>query len=250
MIGRLEAIEEAVRGIRANQKGVERELGKIVSRLAHLGPSFDVAVDERFLTVARPLVSTQRTMLDYDRLFSLWQAAGNVAHLALPAVEIGTFRGGSAAFIAEALRTFAGEDCELHVVDTFEGHLEESFTEHDEVDRQRGKFQDTSAAEVRGFLATVSPRIQVYEGDASTVLPAWPERKYSLVHLDVDLYQPMIDCLEYFGSRMPAGGVIVVDDYETPTCPGVAQAVAEFLGRTTAFQTWRLQGEQLILNRR
>jgi hypothetical protein len=48
--------------------------------------------------------------------------------------------------------------------------------------------------------------------------------------------------------------VIVVDDYEAPTCPGVAAAVREYLAGQAAvrdaFHSWRMQAEQLVLVRR
>jgi predicted O-methyltransferase YrrM len=186
-------------------------------------------------------------MLGYDRLFTLWQAAKNMAPLGLPVVEVGSFRGGSAALLAEALRMGAGEPRELHVVDTFEGHIDATFSAHDS-EEHRGKFRDTTYDDVRAFLAAY-PGVQVHKGDATAVIASWPERRYALVHLDVDLYRPTLDCLEYFGPRLAAGGVLVMDDYESPTCPGVSVAVQEYIARVPGFQTWRLQAEQMLLIR-
>jgi hypothetical protein len=42
-------------------------------------------------------------------------------------------------------------------------------------------------------------------------------------------------------------GVLVMDDYESPTCPGVSLAVHEYLSAGPRFQPWRLQAEQLLL---
>jgi hypothetical protein len=74
-----------------------------------------------------------------------------------------------------------------------------------------------------------------------------PESKYRLVHIDTDLYQPTVACLDYFGDRMSPGGVIVIDDYASRKCPGVPKAVSEYMDRTDRFQTWDLRTEQLIL---
>lgn len=221
------------------------QLKRMMGLVARLGGSFDASIDERFLDTAEPLVTSRRTMLGYDRLFTLWQAAKNVAPMGLPAVEVGTFRGGSAALLAEALRVFAGEPRELHVVDTFEGHIDATFSPNDS-EEHRGKFRDNAYDDVRTFLAAY-PRVQVHQGDASAVIAGWPERRYALVHLDVDLYRPTLECLEYFGPRLAPGGVLVMDDYESPTCPGVSVAVLEYLARGPRFQTWRLQAEQMLL---
>jgi hypothetical protein len=241
----LDKVRHSLKHVRGMEKGIEQDLKKVIGRLAQVGSAFDMSVDQRFLAVAQPLVSSRRTMLGYERLFTLWQAASNVAGLNLAAAEVGTYRGGSAALLAQAMRTFTGVDCELHVVDTFEGHLDSTFTEHDPED-QRGKFRGVTYEDVRDYLAAF-PRLTVHQGDASSVVRAWPERRYALVHLDVDLYQPTLDCLEYFGPRLVEGGVIVMDDFGAPTCPGVRRAVQEYLGRSPVFHTWKLAAEQAVL---
>jgi hypothetical protein len=90
----------------------------------------------------------------------------------------------------------------------------------------------------------------VHQGDARSVIHGWPDRRYSLVHLDVDLYRPTLDCLEYFAPRLMPSGIIVLDDFDSPTCPGVRQAMEEYLARDPHFQMWRLQVEQLVLIKR
>lgn len=227
---------------------VSEQMKRLLGRLARVSLSFDPSLDEAFIACVHPLVESRRTMLGYDRLFTLWQAARNVAPLGLPAVEIGTFRGGSAALVSQALRAHAEAPIDVHVVDTFEGHLDATFTTHDP-EQQRGKFTDVTFDDVRAFLSAY-PGTHVYRGDGPTVVRGWPDRQYGLVHIDVDLYQPTLECLEYFAPRVAPGGMIVMDDYEAPTCPGVAVAVHEYLAGRPEFQTWRLQAEQLVLVRR
>jgi hypothetical protein len=52
---------------------------------------------------------------------------------------------------------------------------------------------------------------------------------FALVHIDVDLYQPTFDSLEFFYPRMVRGGLIICDDYGFTTCPGARTAMDEFL---------------------
>ena len=52
--------------------------------------------------------------------------------------------------------------------------------------------------------------------------------RYSLVHIDVDLYQPTLDCLTFFYERVIPGGVIVCDDYGATVSPGSKAACDEF----------------------
>jgi len=243
----LDKLRESLKEVKGRSKGIEQDLKKLIGRMAQVGNAFDTSLDPRFFEVAEPLMSSRRTMLGHDRLFTLWQAARNTAFLNLASAEIGTFRGGSAALLAEAMRTFGGGS-ELHVVDTFEGHLDSTFTEHDPED-QLGKFRGTSYDDVREFLSTF-PGVRVHKGDAAAVVSGWPERRYALVHLDVDLYGPTLACLEYFAPRLADGGIIVMDDYAAPTCPGVKRATDEYLARTPMFHLWKLAAEQAVLIKR
>lgn len=55
------------------------------------------------------------------------------------------------------------------------------------------------------------------------------DRKFALVHIDVDLHAPTRDSLEFFYPRMSEGGVIIVDDYGSSLCPGATLAVDTLL---------------------
>ena len=55
------------------------------------------------------------------------------------------------------------------------------------------------------------------------------QRRFSFVHIDVDIYGPTRDSLQFFYPRMNQGGIIVCDDYGFTTCPGATKAVDEFL---------------------
>jgi len=83
-----------------------------------------------------------------------------------------------------------------------------------------------------------------------TVLPGLEESAYRLVHIDTDLYLPTKVCLDYFGSRLSASGVFVLDDYASGKCAGVRTALAEYLEQTEAFQVWDMRTEQLMLVKR
>ena len=55
------------------------------------------------------------------------------------------------------------------------------------------------------------------------------DRKFSFVHIDVDLAEPTLASLAFFYPRMQAGGIIVCDDYGQGTSPGATEAVDRFL---------------------
>ncbi len=198
-----------------------------------------------FFELADPVVQTQRTLLGYDRLYVFWQAVQNVETVPGEVAEIGTYRGGSAYFIASALVAVTGEEVPFHVFDTFEGHPAAAITDQDPF-HTAGQFSGTSHDDVKAYLSPYS-RLQTHPGDVLTVLPTLAETTYRLVHLDTDLYAPTKACLDYFGARMPSGGVFVLDDYASAKCPGVRAALAEFMEQTDAYQAWDMRTEQLML---
>lgn len=71
----------------------------------------------------------------------------------------------------------------------------------------------------------------------ATLLDGWiPDRfaevsdqSFSFVHIDVDLYRPTLDSLEFFYPRLVPGGVIVLDDYGFVTCPGARKAADGYM---------------------
>jgi hypothetical protein len=71
---------------------------------------------------------------------------------------------------------------------------------------------------------------ELVAGDINETIPNYvkanPHLKISLLHIDVDLYQPSITALEYLYEKVVRGGVIVFDDYGT--FPGETKAVDDF----------------------
>jgi hypothetical protein len=54
-------------------------------------------------------------------------------------------------------------------------------------------------------------------------------RRFSFVHIDVDLFQPTKDSLAFFYPRLESGAVLICDDYGCSTCQGATQACDQFL---------------------
>ena len=55
------------------------------------------------------------------------------------------------------------------------------------------------------------------------------KNRFSFIHLDVDLYEPTRDSIEFFYPRINKGGILVCDDYMQTVCPGATKAIDEFL---------------------
>ncbi len=69
------------------------------------------------------------------------------------------------------------------------------------------------------------------------------------MHLDVDLYAPTRFALDFFDRRLVTGGIVVVDDFRVVSCPGVEQAVEEFLARSPGYASMPLITGQCLLMR-
>jgi hypothetical protein len=206
--------------------------------------------EAEFFALADPVIIPERTLLGYDRLYVFWQAIRNLEDVPGGAVEVGAYRGGSAFFIAGAFRAQRGADVRLDVFDTFEGHPSAALSDHDTHHREEeGLFQKTNYEDVKDYLSPF-PETHVHQGDVLLAIPDLPERAYSLVHVDTDLYLPTKRCLEYFGPRLSPGGVIVIDDYSSPNCPGVRDAAVGYLADHRGYHVWDQRTKQLVLIKR
>jgi len=111
-----------------------------------------------------------------------------------------------------------------HVFDSFEG-----VSDPGSIDGKYWNSGDLAASE-----ETLLRNLSQFD---VTTHPGWiPDRfdevagtQFSLVHIDVDLYQPTFDSISFFYERVPPFGMIVCDDYGFSTCPGATQAIDEFM---------------------
>jgi O-methyltransferase len=231
---------------------LQREIRQLHKKVVGLQGRAEISVpsvpdrDERFAAAVAEV--GKRTKLDEDRLWVLWQAARNAAVLELPILEAGSYRGGSAWFLACAVRERLGRELPLEAIDTFEGHPPEAITTSDHAYHEAGRFGDVSYERVRQYLSGFA-LATVHRGEFSTVAPRLPHPLYGLAHLDMDLYRPTREALTFCGARMPAGAIVVVDDYGSPKCPGIQLAVDEFLAAEPGFQCWHPHTEQAVLVR-
>jgi predicted O-methyltransferase YrrM len=198
-----------------------------------------------FSDIARRIIEDGRTFLIEDRLYTLWQGLQGMPADAL-VVEVGVYQGGSTRFLAEAMH-FLGKTGEVYACDTFSGHAtvdEQLDGEH----RVNEVFSDVSLAEVRAYLAE-HPRVHIVVGDVMERSDDVPAGPIGLLHVDVDVYPATKYCLERFGSRVPSGGVIIVDDYGFTTCAGAKAAVDEFIASSSGWRLFHLLSGQALLVR-
>ncbi|MGV3485049.1 MAG: TylF/MycF/NovP-related O-methyltransferase [Planctomycetaceae bacterium] len=68
-----------------------------------------------------------------------------------------------------------------------------------------------------------------YKGWIPDRFPDVAEKRFSFVHVDVDLYQPTKDSIAFFHPRLTPGAIFVCDDYGLKVCPGATKACDDFL---------------------
>lgn len=169
--------------------------------------------------------------LYYDRLATLYFAAQDAGRRfgALTIAEVGVYKGGTSRFLCES----APSGSTLHAFDTFQGHDAKDIPSGQEGEHTPGAFSDTSYERVKDLLA--GHPATLYRGRFQETSAGIAGLAFHLVHLDVDIYEPMRFALEFFRTHLAVGGVLIVDDYGFVTCPGVKQAVEEFVPTAPAF---------------
>ena len=136
--------------------------------------------------------------------------------------EIGVYRGHTATLLADFARRIG---VNLYLLDTFEGFAASDLTGVDA--QQQVQFSDTSLDSVRNFVGEANVSfIKGYFPETASDLPT--HGVYSIVHIDCDLYSPILAALEYFYPRLTEGGFLVIHDYSSLWWPGAEQAVDEF----------------------
>lgn len=165
-----------------------------------------------------------RNYRSYDRKFAIREFARYAARLNGDMAECGVWRGGSAWLMAKALRA-AGRQNRLHIFDSFAG-----LSQPTSVDGAHWNAGDLAVPieRVRENLAPVEDVIQYWPGWIPNEFRHVAGRRFSLVHIDVDLAEPTWDSLEFFYPRVVDGGLIVCDDYGFDTCPGARKAMDAF----------------------
>ena len=134
-------------------------------------------------------------------------------------VECGVYKGGTAKILAELV-----PDRPLHLFDTFAGMPE---TDPSRDLHKPGDFADTTLESVRAYLSGHT-NVNCVAGMIPQSLAVVHDRKFSFVHIDLDIYSSIKAACEFFYPRLEPGGILLFDDYGYPSCPGARAAVDEF----------------------
>ena len=170
------------------------------------------------------LFKASKTYKDKNRFFNFWFQVERLKSENVQGAfaELGVYKGETAEILHLMDKTR-----EIHLFDTFEG-----FTEKD-LENETGKaatytkhnFADTSIESVKAKLK--SDKFVFHKGYFPESTKNLQPKKYALVSMDVDLYNPTKAGLEYFYPLLQKGGLMLIHDHN-PDWPGIMKAVEEF----------------------
>lgn len=165
------------------------------------------------------------SLVSADRCWVLYTLARQA--LAVPGEfwECGVYKGGTAAMLARVMERGAAPAARtLRLFDTFGGMPE---TRGDKDWHRAGDFSDTSLEQVKN-LVKAGERADYRVGTIPQTFADLEGAVIALAHVDVDVYQSVLDACRFIYPRLAPGGFMVVDDYGFVTCPGARAAVDEY----------------------
>jgi len=184
-----------------------------------------------------------------ERHYTLNQLLERVSILDGNVVECGCWRGLSAYQIAYRLKINKFSN-KFYIFDSFEG-----LSKFDEDDRPLNGLKDEEKRRKEFACGEDIVKENLKEFDFISYNKGWiptrfnevKEKKFSLVHIDVDMYQPILDTLMFFYERMLPGGIIVLDDYGFTYFPGAKKATDEFMKDKKDFFIALSSGQAFII---
>jgi len=160
--------------------------------------------------------------------------------------EIGVCLGGTASVIYDVMNP----NKRLYLFDTFElgfvgvGENDPNWIREPQPD------MTTKAAQAYSSIVEYfkdKPQVTLVKGSfPQSGQDLLKDKKFSFVHLDVDIYLPTKESLEFFYPRMSVGGVFVIHDYMHQDLKGVKKAVDEFFADKIERPTFRYDPDQFM----
>jgi hypothetical protein len=166
------------------------------------------------------------TAISKDRLINIVTYLRSTDNLSGYIAEFGVFEGGSLDIIAKN----SPANKIIYGIDSFAGLPK--LSKHDvESHNIREGGMKSNYIPVREYFARY-PNVVILKGFFLEVTRQIPEHvDFSFVHIDVDLYQSVLDACKYFYPRMVKGGAMIFDDYRWADTPGASVAIHEYFDK-------------------
>ncbi|MHC1699685.1 MAG: TylF/MycF/NovP-related O-methyltransferase [Humidesulfovibrio sp.] len=150
--------------------------------------------------------------------------------------EFGSWRGSTLLFMAKLLRLFDPHGSkQVHAFDSFTGL--ETFSDKDcPAEGNRGAYRGDYAELLELVeLYGLADDVVIHKGLVAETLAPLLEREqalsFSMVYLDLDLYEPTLHAMLRMHPRLSQGGMFVLDEWNHESYPGEGVAVREFMER-------------------
>lgn len=222
-----------------------RPITRIFKRPRPLNPPIETGSVEILLNPAfRSSVAEVKryTCLDEARLANVWNTVKLVGSGIF--LEVGSFLGGTALHICNAIDDSQQSGARFYCFDPFEkGGFESPRPDEIEFTIEHS-FTNTDYATVAKLLS-VKPNARVVQGFFPQAAEPFDLQNIAFCHLDVDLYEATQKCLNYLAPRLATRSVILVDDLGGIGIPGVRDAITDFLAQNPSFlliEIFPLQG--------
>ena len=139
--------------------------------------------------------------------------------------ELGVWKGNASAVFAFYAKKY---DRHLHLFDTFSGFDSKDLKNVDSMYKQ-GQFSNTSIDIVKKNIGTDINSCSFHVGYFPNSIPEeLNKKKFAIVSLDADLYEPTKAALEWFFPRMENGALFFLHDYSGDYWHGCKKAIDEF----------------------
>lgn len=178
---------------------------------------YDPPDSARPFGLIRQIKAETQMLLTELEAFQIYMAVTKTGKLEGDIAEVGVYKGGSAKLICETTTK------PVHLFDTFEG-LPDLSEEDSSKEFRKGDYS-ASLESVQKYLSHY-PNVHFYKGLFPSTAGPIAAKRFSFIHLDVDIYESTFNCLKYFYQRITSGGVIISHDY--PKSKGVKSAFDGF----------------------
>lgn len=150
--------------------------------------------------------------------------------------ECGVYLGNSLIACSKVVRDYLAP-IHIYGLDTFSGlpelsELDLRYSPENAQYKHRKLFSDTSLNLVNQAIEKekLTKYITLLPGLFENTLGLLPKnRSFFFVNIDCDLYEPHLECLEFFYPRMEKGGVVFFDDYHSVEFPMAKEAIDKFM---------------------
>ena len=167
------------------------------------------------------------------RSFFLFKYFKSVSNLSGNILEVGVFKGFSALLLKQledTLNVNKKKEC-LFLIDSFEGlskiNKEDQVSNKEIYQHQEGHFK-VNFEDVQNLFKN-DDNVKLLKGWIPKIFDLLDNKNlYKFVHLDVDLFEPTLDTLNYVFDKVVKGGVIITDDFGSISFPGNRKAWQKF----------------------